>query len=89
MVHLQTAEEMKQVSNENYNRFQKESLESSAFKRLVQVIEDAALNGHSRTIFKFQEGENALMMNVFQKALRNAGYKVEVMFGDKISIKWY
>ncbi|QJT71668.1 hypothetical protein [Psychrobacillus phage Spoks] len=88
MIKLQTAEEMKQVSSENYNRFQKESLESPTFKRMIKNIEQAAVHGHSRTVFNLYEDEDTNMMGVFLKVLRNAGYKVEVMFGNKISIKW-
>lgn len=85
---LQSAKDMKQLSSEKYEAFQKESVDSPAFKRLVETIEQAALNGHSRTIFKFQEEEELSMVGVFLNLLRNAGYKVEVMLGNKLSIKW-
>lgn len=88
MVKLQSAKEMKIISDENYIRFQKEALESATFKRLVQCIEDAALNGHTRTVFVFGEDDSWNMAGIFQKVLRNSGYRVEVMFNNKVSIKW-
>lgn len=89
MIKLQTAEDMKLISTKKYEVFQKESIESPAFKRMVQAIEEAALNGHIKVIFKFYEDEDFGMMVVFLKLLRNAGYKVDVLLGNKLSIKWH
>ena len=89
MIKLQTAEDMKLISIKKYEVFQKESIESPAFKRMVQAIEEAALNGQIKVIFKFYEEEDFGMMVVFLKLLRNAGYKVDVLLGNKLSIKWH
>ena len=87
---LMTAAEMNDVSNDNYKVLEEQALEGFAFKRLVNQIEDAAMDGYKCTIFELKPDEDERIPKIFNKYLEDAGYKSEVGMAQRpnIYIRW-
>lgn len=74
---IMPAKDLAVVSKENYKLFEKLSLEGGCFRRLVNLIEEAALNGRDSVQFELIKGEDVRILPVFKKSLEEAGYKVK------------
>ncbi|WP_150284131.1 hypothetical protein [Rummeliibacillus sp. TYF-LIM-RU47] len=84
---LQTAETMAQVSKEAYEKFKEEALESDLFKKLIKGIEESAESGKTGFLFEIDEYEDSDVLDVFEEALIQVGYRVRNGFPDKYKLR--
>lgn len=89
-MNLMPANELDDISKASCKLLEKEALESDSFRRLVNLIEDKALNGRNRAQFHLLKEEDKRILSVFKNALEEAGYNVEYsLFNSTILlIRW-
>ncbi len=87
---IMLAIETKAISKSNYDAFEKRTLEGGSYRRLINSIEEAALDGCNCVRFDLVTGEDKRILPVFKNALEKAGYKVNYsLFNSSvISIEW-
>ena len=77
MVQITKASELAKVAEDGKVKFEKTALESSSYKKLIQFIEDSALEGYTSCRNEINKDEYRTY-EVFLKYLQEAGYEVEL-----------
>lgn len=88
MVVLQSAASIAEVAHANRQIFIKEVLEGPVFKKMVRVIEEAALTGKKQCSFEVFSAESIEVSEVLVDTLHSAGYKTKLLNNGNITITW-
>lgn len=73
------------LSEEGVKNFEREVLNGSLFRDVIQSIEDAALAGYTETSRTFHSTETKRALGVIRKNLQAAGYYCEFGIQTKLS----
>lgn len=84
---LQSADEMKKVTVNNFDKLKADALESDDFKTLVKGIENQAEKGLCE--YTYYHNTNKQVVAIFQQALQENGYQANKhLSGLGLNIKW-
>lgn len=86
-MNLQSASEMREVSNGNFNKLKEDAIKSDDFKGLVKGIEGQAEKGCSE--YRYHHSTDKQIVSIFNDVLTENGYAVtKHESGLGLNIKW-